>query len=209
MKTLIIPILSWLLHHANRNVDYSNKRHFYPIKNKILAKYGKHIKYDVQFISGVRCFSCNGTGIHHYTYDNYGFIRDSIDCWNCSGTGWYKPPVWNILDKIKLGKYYFHNPYQRCYKRPELQEDNEIIEGYITHDESKCGDFCLFVLFLLYEKKYLKRWWKETGNYYSFRFTINNIIYIVKHKTIPRKNKPNKPHIYEPDLNKLPEELPF
>jgi hypothetical protein len=87
MKTLIIPILSWLLHHANRNVDYSNKRHFYPIKNKILAKYGKHIKYDVQFISGVRCFSCNGTGIHHYTYDNYGFIRDSIDCWNCSGTG--------------------------------------------------------------------------------------------------------------------------
>ena len=132
--------------------------------------------------------------------------------WFCkcfNNHNFFQPPVWNILDKIKLGKYYFHNPYQRCYKRPELQEDNEIIEGYITHDESKCGDFCLFVLFLLYEKKYLKRWWKETGNYYSFRFTINNIIYIVKHKTIPRKNKPNKPHIYEPDLNKLPEELPF
>jgi hypothetical protein len=210
MKKIFIIVLSWLLHHANRNIGRSNKNCFYPIKNKILAKYGKYIKYDVQYIAGLRCYSCGGTGVHHHIYDNYGFISDSVDCWNCNGTGWYKLPVWNILSKIKLGKYCFHQPYQRCYVLPEIVNKNEIIDGYITHDKSKYGNFCLFVLFFMYEKKYLKRWYKETGNYYSFKFTISNIIYIIKHKTIPRKNKPNKPRIYEPNMNNLnTDELPF
>jgi len=76
MKTIIVSILSWLLHHANRNVNYSNKKYFYIIKNKILTKFGMHIKYDVQFIAGVRCYSCRGSGVHHHIYDNYGFISD-------------------------------------------------------------------------------------------------------------------------------------
>jgi len=65
MKNIIITVLSWLLHHANRSLNWGDKKYFYPIKNKILSKYGKYVKYGIQFIEGKKCYTCHGTGDYH------------------------------------------------------------------------------------------------------------------------------------------------
>ena len=79
MDQLKKTILSWLLHNANRE---GRNEHFYEIKNRILAKYGKLVCYDVQFIEGKKCHSCGGTGIYTGYYSN-------DDCYHCFN-GWYK-----------------------------------------------------------------------------------------------------------------------
>lgn len=148
-----ISILSWLLHHANRSG--TNDKGFYLIKDKLLNKYGQYICNDIQFIRGKICYSCGGTGC----VDN-GDVYDADCCWNCNGTGWYKRPVWNILKKIRFGKYTFHKPYQKLYKKPITIPN---IKGYIQHNRSKYSGFAITVLFLLYERGYIKRYWKGNG----------------------------------------------
>lgn len=145
-------ILSELLHRANREYVDDN---FYKVKNKILKQYGRHVDYDVQFIEGKKCYSCDGTGIYEKFYHNSWHKEQ---CYNCDG-GWYKRPVWNILAKVKFGKYTFHQPFQRAYKKPEIS--NTVIEGYIDHTRAKYGATSLFILMLIYEKGYLKRWWRN------------------------------------------------
>ena len=164
MKKLKIRILSWLLHHANR---LGKNERFYLIKNKLLSKYGTHIQYDIQFIDGKQCFACGGTG-RYYNYNN----EDYEDCFSCT-SGWYKRPVWNILAKIQFGKYQFHQPYKRAYQRPDIQIP--LIEGYITHNKSKCSKLALTMLLLLYDKTYLKRMWKSK----TCKF-FNEIAYLKK-----------------------------
>jgi|GEM_PF-2250696 hypothetical protein len=181
MKSIYINILSWLLFHANQKPSPE----FYEIKNRILSKYGKHICYDVQFIEGKECWSCGGTGIHkHYSWYD-GKVTDIDACWNCND-GWYKLPVWNILSRVQFGKYdSFHQPWKRVYEKPDIT--NQIIEGYIEKTPDKYSSFALTILFLTYEKGYLKRWYKSQGlGYYSSwkspsKF-INNIIHILKKK---------------------------
>lgn len=180
MTACYAVVLSWLLHHANR---LGKNHYFYRIKNKILAKYGKHICYDVQFIEGKKCHSCGGTGIYSKVYDNYGFVSDVNYCYNCYN-GWYKRPTWNILAKVKFGKYEFHQPYQRVYNKPD--NSIQIINGYIEHAQSKYSKFALNILFLIYDKGFIKRWYKETGNGWRFKWYlpknwIANIIHFIKH----------------------------
>jgi hypothetical protein len=187
MNNIRIKILSWLLHHANR---LGKNMYFYQIKNQILNKYGTHLSYDIQFIEGKKCHSCHGTGEHYY-YDNDGEIYDTDVCWNCNN-GWYKRPTWSILAKIKFGKYKFHKPFKRVYEKPD--NTIEIINGYIEHTPSKYSEFALFILCLIYEKGYLKRWYKEAGNgwrvkWYLPRNYIYNLISLLKHgfKSYPFK----------------------
>lgn len=180
MKT----ILSLLLHHANRNTLYGvEKSIFYLIKNKILTKYGKHQYYDVQFIEGKKCFSCKGTGLYpkhdHYT----GWYHEP--CWNCN-KGWYKRPVWNILKVIEFGDYTFHQPYQRIYENPNIT--NKVIEGYITHQKSRLSKFALVMLFIIYDKTFFKRWYKNTGLGWRMYWWLpknymNNLLCILKKGT--------------------------
>ncbi len=177
MKT---KILSWLLHHAN--LKYSNPE-FYEIKNRILKKYGRHICYDVQFIEGKRCRSCYGTGTHIKWNWYTGKAYDQDICWNCDGTGWYKRPVWNILARLELGKYTFHQPYQRSYTKPD--NGIPVIEGYIDHNLSKYSALAATMLFLFFEKGYLKKWYKNAGlgwrlMWWLPRNWLNNIIYLKK-----------------------------
>ena len=141
-----LPVLSWLLHHANRE---GRNEYFYKIKNRILSKYSIHLGYDVQFIAGKKCFTCGGTG----TYEGYDF-KD--DCRNCDGTGWYKLPVYNILARVQFGNYLFHQPFKRTFIKPKTIS-SPIIQGYITHNRSQYGKFALFILFLFFDKHYLKR----------------------------------------------------
>jgi hypothetical protein len=178
-------ILSWLLHHANRR--YSSPE-FYAIKNMLLKKYGKHICYDIQFIEGKKCYSCDGTGIYigtKWSEITWGkVVTFQETCYKCYN-GWYKRPVWNILARIEFGRYIFHQPYERSYTKP----DNSIpvIEGYIDHKNSKYSDFAATILFLIYEKGYLKRWYKEAGTgrfckWWKPSHWPNNIVYHLKHK---------------------------
>jgi hypothetical protein len=171
-------VLSWLLHHANR---LGRNEHFYKIKNQILSKYGTHICYDVQFIEGKKCYSCKGTGLYP-KYDHYtGWYHEL--CYNCYN-GWYKRPTWNILAKVKFGNYEFHQPYKRVYEKPD--NSIHIIEGFIDHNKSKYSKFALNILFFVYEKGFIKRWYKETGNGWRCKWHlpknwIPNIIHFIKH----------------------------
>lgn len=187
MYKLDIKILSWLLHHANRNCNENN---FYSIKNKILKKYGQFINYDIQYIDGKKCWC--GNGIYDYNW----FDKEPIICYKCNGTGWYKLPVWNILEKVSFGKYQFHIPFERSYKKPIdyiNQYPNSLIDGYIDHNNSKYGDIALNILYLIYDfKGYWKRWIKNVGFGWYVRWWlpknyINNIAHLVKkrHKSIP------------------------
>lgn len=208
MKRIIVWILSELLFRANS--EYGED-YFYKVKNKILKKYGKHVGYDVQFIEGKKCYTCGGTGIYVGYY--YSGEKWSDTCNRCWG-GWYKQPVWNILERLQLGKYVFHSPYQRAYKKPDVLAGS-FIEGYINHDRKKYGKTCKFVLMFLYEKKYLKRWYKSAGvgwytNWWLPKYWVWNTIHIIKHgrKSIPfrKKNHSYNPQIH---LHVQTEDLPF
>lgn len=177
-----IKILSWLLYHANRKPD----KRFYEIKNKILEKYGEHICYDVQHFQPVKCDTCNGTGKFKCSW------KLPETCWSCMGTGWYKPESWVILARISFGKYdCFHRPLNRVTERPEFS--NSMIESYIEKTPTKYSEFALFILFLIYEKGYLKRWYRDAGhgwriiNWWSPANWANNFMHIVKYgyKAIP------------------------
>lgn len=173
MKSIYINILSWLLYHANQNPS----REFYEIKNRILTKYGKHICYDVQHFEGIKCDTCNGSGRFKCFWPLPEF------CWSCSGTGWYKPESWVILARLRIGKYdCFHRPFNRVTERPELS--NPMIEGYVEKTPTRYSHFALMVLFLSFEKGYLRRRWKEL---YGWRVKwwlpknwVHNVAYIIK-----------------------------
>ncbi len=197
MKTYI---LSWLLFNANKSKD----KRFYPIKNKILNKYGKKIDTEVQFIEGKKCSTCRGHGIH------YSGIHYSDICWNCAGTGWFKDPVWNWLEVVKFGKYTFHQPFLKSYNKPT--EIVKVFDGYIDHQNTRYTDFSLFLVFLVYEKGYLKRWYNEIGIGWKVcwwlpRNWIRNIIHILKHgrNSIPFRKRPKQ----QTNYNYTPDNLPF
>lgn len=179
MKRIKISILSWLLHHANRNVKTPE---FYGVKNKLLAKYGVHIGYDVQFIQGKKCHSCGGTGIYTGYYWESG-QKWTDTCNNCWG-GWYKRNTWNILQRLQFGNYIFHQPKERVYKKPAITSGN-VIDGYVYHDTSKHGNFAHFVLMVIYTKGHFKKWAKTFGNGYYFHWWrpynfANNIVHFFK-----------------------------
>jgi hypothetical protein len=139
-------VLSWLLHHANR---YYKSEYFYSLKKELLAKYGSHLGYDVQFIEGKKCWSCDGTGTyagHHY----YSGIITKEPCYNCY-SGWYKRHEWNILEVIQFGKYTFHQPWKRVNEKPTIAIRHNI-EGYISHKSSYWSLFSRCVLYFIYRR---------------------------------------------------------
>ena len=205
MKT----ILSWLLHHANRN---GKNEHFYAIKNRLIKKYGVFIGYDVQFIEGKKCWSCGETGV--YKGINWRTDESFEDkCWHCLD-GWYKSPVWNILGKYQFGKYTFHQPYQRVYSKPDIS--SPVIEGYIEHKKSRWSSFACFVLFLLFEKNFLKRYYRESGNGWYLRWWRlenigSNLIHLLKYrnKALPFRRKIHLMESKKYDMETSDDSLPF
>ena len=204
---LKIHILAWLLHRANRQ---TKSEEYYRVKDIILRAHGTTIGYDVQFIEGKKCFSCHGTGI----YQGYNYYTDesfSDLCWHYHN-GWYKRPAWNILSRIRLGKHIFHKPFERAYKKPTISQP--IIQGYIEHTPARYGALALHILFLIYEKGYLKRYWNTAGigwrlHWWLPRNWINNIIHLIKYHrhAMPiryYKTKKPKPIKYQPCEDELP-----
>lgn len=175
-------LLSYILFHANRSTRTIG---FYEIKNKILARAGEHVGYDIQHFEGKKCWTChNGT---YYHYDWNGKICDADVCWHCNGTGWYKKESWVILKRIKYGKYTFHQPENRVFEKPDLLGFNHI-EGYIDHRHSKFGRDAYFILQLLYDfKRTIKNlgiiggyfvYWRRPYNF------IHNVAGIIRRKSM-------------------------
>lgn len=149
MKKLI---LSFLLHHANRGYKCEI---FYSIKDKILTKYGVCVGHDFQKIEGKKCWSCDGTGIYH------GFFSKET-CYHCYGDGWYRKQHWNVLRRVKFGKYTFHKPIDRIYKAPEV--GSVIIDGYVNHDDTKWTYQARNILYFMYDRKaFIARKKREFG----------------------------------------------
>jgi hypothetical protein len=218
---MIKRILSYLLHHANR--EYRSDE-FYRVKDKILTKYSKVVGHDVQFIEGKTCRSCGGRGYHEKISWETGEVYDTVGCSRCWG-GWYKQPTWVLLQRLKFGKYIFHKPIVRKFgkKNPFIEDyplSNEVIEGYIDHTRTKFGKDARTILFLLYDwKGHWKRWYKSIGRGWRCskywwlrpRNWPNNIAHIIRYKgkAMPFRKKqkytPAPPQI----INYQTDDLPF
>lgn len=209
-----ILILSILLHHANR---ISRDTRFYAIKNKILAKYGKHTGYDIQYIEGKKCRSCGGTG-HHKKYSWSGFVYDYADCWHCFA-GWYKMPVYVLLERVSLGEFTYHQPQSRHYSKRDIPQVQRAgyIEGYVQHTHSKYGNDALTALYLMYDFKWYARLWLNslgTGYRYNWRSPrnwLNNIAHLVRYRqnAIPiTRYRIKKKQSPQPQFTTI-DELPF
>jgi hypothetical protein len=149
-------ILAHLLHHANR---CSKDHEFYQIKDRLLQKYGEPAWFDIQHIEGKHCSSCEGTGIH-YKYDYRGKVYERDACWHCYN-GWFKRPMWVMLERRKFGRYTFHKPIDRkyCEENPyRIPSMNfKVIDGYISHQPAKYSYLALWLLYLVYNPRQLKK----------------------------------------------------
>jgi hypothetical protein len=169
-------MIPFLLHHANRGCKLPE---FYAIKNKLLA-YAEVVGYDVQYIEGKRCHTCQGSGTYH-GWDFYD------TCNRCAGSGWYKQPMYVFLSRKKLGRYVFHTPMHRSYgvqnpyHLPEAMKTN-IIEGYISHDYSRYSYLAILTLFLLYDRAAAKKYFREMGFGWRCRWWWPmNYLYVAAH----------------------------
>lgn len=197
-------ILGFLLHLANRDVDLITKDKFYPIKNRILLKYGTRVGEEIQHIRK-ECHSCDATGIYRSEY------KPKETCWSCDGTGIYEQ-YWTRLDKYKLGKWYFHNPTKRQYEYEPLFEGVAlpVIKGYIHHDRPKyrLGREAMLWLFLIYDRPAYKKMLGSVGYCGNIRtplVLIHSIAFKIKQfdwedfkDELKTKFKPKqKPTVYE------------
>lgn len=144
---ILTPILSFLLHHANR---LGKDDAFYRIKRSLLLKYGKADGYDLQYISGRVCFSCDGSGEIRSWYDG-----EMEMCERCDGSGYYRKPFYVVLNRYRYGKYLFHSPEDRSYNK--VPDDDTVaravnrIYTYITHKPAeRYAHLCKLLLFLFF-----------------------------------------------------------
>jgi hypothetical protein len=204
MKALLIHVLAWLLHHANRSVKHifwnrEDVKEFYTIKDVILKEYADRLSHEVQHLPGVRCRSCSGRG-YHTKYSMYPPYKafDWPDCWSCGGDGWYKLPQWNLLQKVRLGNYFFHMPVKReeRIKNPWTIENmgfqvtsSPIIEGYIEHEETRYGEFCMLALTAVYHKQLWKKLvrtklqrkrWSIERNIRAFKEWVKKLVPVIE-----------------------------
>jgi len=140
-----------LLRDVNQGLFDDSERdyEFYPVKTRVLRKYGKFDGYDIQRIHDL-CWSCDGTGRWHYWYDDGGDW-----CWKCNGTGTYRL-AWHLLERWRLGEHVFHHP---VWEVARLGRVAHFIKGRI---ESKHPDHIfahrgLLVLLALFDLKGCRR----------------------------------------------------
>lgn len=204
-----------MLHHANR---YEKSEHFYTIKDKILTRYGSVVGYDFQKMEGKKCYTCNGSGVWTgYSWYNNREYRDA--CNRCGGTGWYIMPCWNVLKRITFGRYTFHKPIERVYKKPAT--GSVIIEGYVQHEASKYSYIARMLIYLLYDLRGYKKHWRFGwgGGWYPYKqwrpkHLFNNLVHLVKfgRKAIPfnrYKARKIQEHARPNEVSLTGDDLPF
>lgn len=151
-------MISRLLHIANSSPpsDKKRKERFYAMKQRILRWFGTEDGHDLQYIPGKKCWSCEGTG----------GLYEPGGCWKCDGDGWFRAPVWVVLKRWKFGRYTFHEPIQRLYRKPDTNSHpRPIIEGYVEHASYSWKEIhrARFILALLFDWRQL---WNRTDNWW-------------------------------------------
>lgn len=123
MKKLIGHLL-WL---ANAVLYRNELEKFYPIKRRILERFGTFDGYDWQEIAKI-CFACDGTGEdYHWAY--WDDDDKKVECERCGGDGYYQH-FWTKLERRKLSGKVFHTPIDKIYDKPQ---GLVTINGYIKH----------------------------------------------------------------------------
>lgn len=162
-------IIGKLLYRANRK-PY-NRAVFYPLKDRLLKKYGIQLRPDLQHIEKT-CWNCDGSG----------WYLPGVICTHCGGSGVWEE-FWVILDKYDIGGYVFHCPRERQRELKSLKDvpiDANVIEGYIRHNvhpKYKAAYYWLLVLF-------------DTG--YFFKMMYLRCHYWIKYQA-PKMIKSRKP----------------
>lgn len=200
------------MHLANRE---RVKEPWYTLKAKLCAKYGVNNGYDMQYLHGKECHSCNGTGMY-IRHVGFGSTQPER-CWNCT-KGWYKTPRLVVLERIKVGRHVFHRPVasQNTFMGPEHPDLPTVhIMGYVDHRKHKRGWLAFTLLFLLFARKeywaYVKTWGKGWRcSWWIPQNWLYNIMHIKKHGrgAIPFR-KFNYIKTTHKDGSKTMQDLPF
>jgi hypothetical protein len=160
VRKMIGYVLGFLVHYAN--TDPLDKENFYRIKDKILRRFGTPVGNDLQLLEGVRCNRCVNGRYWHWIYDSHCYGWEQ--CWQCSGTSWFKPRRYVLLKKYRLGRWYFHRPvssfedYKFKFVVPFFFR-NKYIDGYIDHSNYYgwlSWECCLW-LYLMFDIETFKR----------------------------------------------------
>lgn len=176
---MIKRILSYLLHHANRT---QRSKEFYSIKDRLLKRYEKFERYDLQFIPGKSCYTCDGTGIYKGWNPRYGGYYEDW-CWSCGGSGLYYLHQYIILRRIKFGAYVFHTPICR-HRTTKILKLKPDIEGYVKHTYSRFGETAAIILFLFFSPTEILKTDIGFGFYCSWwrpHTYAGNLIYFLRH----------------------------
>ncbi len=151
-----------LFYQANAGSYWQKRSLFYPLKHKLLQRYGTEDGWDRQCIVKY-CYACEGTGV----YVNGWGIAD--ECWRCNN-GIYSQKLIR-LNRYKLGDprrgscRIYHVP-QSCVVDPEDANFNQEIDGIIQH----CDRFIIDgwracqTLLLRYAPLVLLAHWRERLN---------------------------------------------
>jgi hypothetical protein len=135
-------IIGKLLYMAN-TLPYNNAV-FYPLKNRLLKKYGTLLLPDLQHIKKI-CRNCDGSGLWN------PYRKET--CRHCGGSGIYEE-FWVILDKYEIGGYEFYCPRERQHELKALKGvpvDAKIIEGFINHNIHPKYKKAYYLLLLLFD----------------------------------------------------------
>ncbi len=203
MKT---RILSFLLHHANRDPNLF-KSDFYPIKARLLNRYADAGPIDIQLLAGKECFGCNGRGEYLKYMRGYSWKETYkwVSCYKCAGSGWWRDPSYTVLQCWTWHGYHFHQPIGRKDGKPDAyiwQTGARKIEGYIHKSSTAYTTEALFWLFLLYNRPAFWSMWRLLINpmpkAVGLLVTLKRLIHYFK-----EEYKRRQQHL---DFGQLPEE---
>ncbi len=161
------------LYLANAGAGYNGKVDlFYPLKSRLLQKYGRYKGWQKQTITH-ECWTCSG-GSYYLGYE----------CDRCGGTGIYSRNT-HFLKVWQLGDRLYHTPVNE--QLPEAEFIGEV-SGKIKHEyiESKVGQNALIWLLARYRpllpvrlylqmaglrlyQKYWQCWWSRTMHVSGWR----------------------------------------
>lgn len=171
-------VLAVLLFHAN---SIGDAQWFFDIKGFILKSFGQFDGRVVQFIAGVSCWSCDGTGKW----------SETKRCSKCLD-GYYKLPLWIIHDRYRMGPYSFLVPIERCTSRYAWFDEREIFSGYVKHVATKYAPICLMLLRILFRssrRRYFKNLGKQWYHFPHGLMYLDNIVHVFRYgwKSVPAR----------------------
>ena len=118
-------MLEKFIKFANAGLSRKELEYFYPLKEKLLKRFGKLDGYDWQYVEKI-CFACDGTGEPDTYYKEW-----EDWCEHCHGSGYWRR-FWTKLERRKIGSIVFHTPVKKFQSQPD--EPFEItINGYVNH----------------------------------------------------------------------------